>query len=259
MADAPPLQRLIADTCLREDGEARLAEFAALADEHGVAPEDAAALAGAAPRLAIYRRLVQGNLRSVARQMMPRTSALLGDVFERTVDRFLEEVGPRTHYLRDVPHELFAWAAPRWREDARVPAWAADLAAWELAHFAVSAAPRRAAIAPTELALDRGVLIDDATELLRLDWAVHAEGDAPERRAVELAVYRDAEHAIRVLELTPLAAALVRRLVAKEALGDATRAACDDAGYAPTPDVLASIATLLADLGERGLLLGGAP
>ena len=46
---------------------------------------------------------------------------------------------------------------------------------------------------------------------------------------------------------------------AHEALGDATRAACDDAGYAPTPDVLASIATLLADLGERGLLLGGAP
>ena len=265
--EAPPVQRLIADLCLREDGAETLADFDALCTRYGVSPEDAAALREAgAGRLAIYRALVRNNLRAVAAQMMPRTRARLGEAFDRTIARFLEEVAPRIHYFRDVPHELLAWATPRWRADASVPAWTADLAAWELARYAVSAAHRSPDRGePAELAIDRGVLFDDATRLLHVDWAVHLLADdaddraAPDARASDLAVYRDAAHAVRTLELSPLAAALVRRLMNKETLGDATRGACAEVGLEPTPETLASIARLLADLGERGLLLGGAP
>jgi hypothetical protein len=270
MAETPPLQRLLADVCLHEDGGERLANFDALCTQYGVDPEDVAALAGDAARLGIYRRLVLNNLRGVVFQMMPRTRARLGEAFERTLARFLEEVGPRTHYLRDVPHELLEWAAPRWKADASIPAWATDLAAWELVEYAASAAARRSDRgAPDELAIDRGVLFDDATRMLHVDWAVHllpavvpdeaGELAMPEARATDLAVYRDAEHAVRVLELSPLAAALVHRLMAGETLGDATRAACADTSLEPTADALASIARLLADFAERGLLLGGAP
>lgn len=209
---------------------------------------------GGDPRLTIYRRLVRGNLETVLEQMMPLTKALVGDAWETTFARFLEDVGPHTHYLRDVPHELLAFAAPLWKKDARVPAHAADLGAWELAHFAVSAAPKREHAPPGDLALDRAVLFDDAIRLLELDWSVH-EDPIVERR-VHLLLFRDRDHAIRALELSPLAYALVSRLLGGETLGDATKAAALEIGAALDGDVLGSIAQLLADFGERGVLLG---
>lgn len=242
------LQRLIADVCLRADGEDRLADFDAFCKEYGVDPRDADALKDTAPRLAIYRRLVRNNVADVCSKMMPRTREKLGGAFQASIDRFLETVGPRTHYLRDVPHELFTYASPSWPPAER------DLAAWELAEYAVAAAPeRRDRGAPADLALDRPVLFDDAVRMLDLDHAVHTDG---ERKKVHLLVYRDAEHAVRTLELTPLAAALTHRLISGEPLGASTKGACEDVAMPLTDDVLASIARLLADFAERGALLG---
>ena len=60
---------------------------------------------------------------------------------------------------------------------------------------------------------------------------------------------------MRWLELTPLAAAIVARLLAGEALQAAVERACEEHGTAPAA-VAADVARLLADLGERGVLLG---
>jgi hypothetical protein len=243
------LQRLIAAACLRADGEDRLVgDFDVFCKEFGVDPRDAEALKDTAPRLAIYRRLVRNNVADVCAKMMPRTHDALGAELQASIDRFLQAIGPRSHYLRDVPHELFAHASPSWPPAVR------DLAAWELAEYAVAAAPRRRDRgAPTELVLDRPVLFDEAVRMLDLDHAVHAGG---EQKKVHLLVYRDVAHAVRALELTPLAAALTRRLISREPLGAATKGACDDVGSALTDDVLASIARLLSDFAERGALLG---
>ncbi|MGD0530321.1 MAG: DUF2063 domain-containing protein, partial [Polyangiaceae bacterium] len=70
-----------------------------------------------------------------------------------------------------------------------------------------------------------------------------------------LLAYRDADHVVRWLEVTPLAAAILARLVAGEALGEAVERACAEASTAPAA-VLPDIARLLADLGTRGVLLG---
>jgi hypothetical protein len=243
------LQRLIADACLQPNGEERLVrDFDAFCKEHGVDPRDAAALKDTAPRLAIYRRLVRNNVFDVCAKMMPRAAERLDIEFQASVDRFLEAIGPRTHYLRDVPHELFTHQSASWPPVLR------DLAAWELAEYAVSAAPkRRDRGAPADLALDRPVLFDEAVRVLDLDHAVHAD---EEKKKVSLLVYRDAEHAVRTLELTPLAAALVRRLISGETLGTATKGACADMSIALDDEVLGSIARLLADLADRGALLG---
>jgi hypothetical protein len=97
----------------------------------------------------------------------------------------------------------------------------------------------------------------------RYAWAVHElplEGEAiapPARRDTHLLAYRDESHAVRWLELTPLAAAVVARLADGEALGAAVEAACADHQTAPAA-VLPDVAKLLADLGARGVLLGGA-
>src|SRR3990172_7378868 len=117
------LQRLIAAACLRADGEERLVgDFDVFCNEFGVDPRDAEALKDTAPRLAIYRRLVRNNVADVSAKMMPRTHDELGAEFHASIDRFLQSAGPRSHYLRDVPHELFAHASPSWpRSEEHTP------------------------------------------------------------------------------------------------------------------------------------------
>ncbi len=53
-----------------------------------------------------------------------------------------------------------------------------------------------------------------------------------------------------------LASAILERLVAGEALGSALAGACEAQGIALEPALLAEAASLLSDLGERGVLLG---
>jgi hypothetical protein len=91
---------------------------------HGVLPEDTEAILVEPRRLAVYRSLVRNGLSAVVLRMLPRTRARMNAAcdgrFDADFARFVDEVGPRTHYLRDVPAELFAWTEPRWRKD---PTW----------------------------------------------------------------------------------------------------------------------------------------
>jgi hypothetical protein len=230
------------------------------------------------PRLAVYRSLVRNGLSGVVLRMLPRTRArmnaacpaLAGQAagrFDADFACFVEEVGPRTHYLRDVPAELFAWAEASWRSDPAVPAYLPDLAAFELASFAVSASapsPGLAEAGPPgagEVALDRPLAFGPSVRRLDFGWAVHelpADEDsfaAPQQRPVRLLAYRDASHAVRWLELTPLAAAITDQLLSGVPLGPAVQAACADADVSPQ-SVTAEVARLLADLAARGVLLG---
>ena len=265
--DDAALQRAIADACLQAGaGEALAGDLRAFLEQRGVAAEDIEAIVAAPARLAVYRSLVRNGLAAVVVRMMPRTRAHLNaaieDRFDADLGAFLDEVAPRTHYLRDVPAEFFAWVASRWRGDARVPEYLVDLAAHELAQFAVGAAvPSRAPERPADVALDRPLAFAESMRLVAYGWAVHelpADEDAtgaPPRRDVQLLAYRDASHVVRWLELTPLAAAVLEHLAAGEALGSAVERACATFSAAPAA-VLGDIARLLADLGERGVLLG---
>jgi hypothetical protein len=269
MSDAErALQRAIADACLGADADERIArDLRGWLEEHGVEAEDAEAILAAPARLGVYRSLVRNGLSGVVLRILPRTRARVnaasGGRFDADLTAFVDECGPRTHYLRDVPAEFVEWAAPRWRVDARVPGWALDLATHEIASFAVAssrpAAPPRAL---AELALDRPLAFTGSMRLLRHAWAVHElpagdepPFDPPAQRAVRLLAWRDATHDVRWLELTPLAAEVVERLHEGESLGAAVEHACAAHGTMPAA-VLADVARLLADLGERGVLLG---
>jgi hypothetical protein len=264
------LQRAIAEACLgARAGEAIAKDLRGWLEERGVPADDIEAILAAPPRLGVYRSLVRNGLSSVVLRMLPRTRARMNAAcagrFDVDLAAFVDEVGPRTHYLRDVPAEYLAWAGPRWRADASVPAYLADLATHELTQFAVAAAaPASRAPGVAEVALDRSLAFLESTRLVHHGWAVHelpADEDAtgePTRREVHLLAYRDADHVVRWLELTPLASAIVTRLLAGESLGDAVAQACSLAATAPA-SVLPDIARLLADLGERGVLLGADP
>lgn len=237
--------------------------LAALCRKHEVSAEDAAALELGLPRLAVYRELVRGNLQEALRLSIPRTLARLGPSFETYFDRFLAERAPRTHYLRDVTAELLDFCAPLWEADGRVPAYLSELARHEALHLQVSAIPTppRGHVA-AGLSLDLGVELSKALRLVHYAHCVHELPDAeedrsePARRAVSLLVYRSPEHEVRYLELSPLASAILERLLAGHTLGGAVKGAAAAEGAGLTEAVLSGAAQLLADLAARGVVWG---
>jgi hypothetical protein len=257
------LQRAIADACLAAAGGKELEEdLAGFLARRGVAQADIDAILAAPRRLGVYRSLVRNGLSSVVLDLLPKTRTLLnaGGQFDADLASFVEERGPGTHYLRDVPGEFFAWAEPRWRADSSVPPYACELALNELLRFEISCA---VAIAPgsvvAEVALDRAVVFDASARVARYAFAVHEVDDTPTdppaARAVQLLGYRDAEHQVCWMELTPLAYAILERLMAGQPLGPAVESACAEADAAAVL-VASDVARLLADLGDRGVLLG---
>jgi hypothetical protein len=130
-SDREALEIALARACLGEqDGDMVAGDLRGFLDRHGVLAEDAEAILAAPRRLAVYRSLVRNGLSAVVLRMLPRTRARMNAVcdgrFDSDFARFVDDVGPRTHYVRDVPAELFAWAEPRWRADPKVPAYEAS-------------------------------------------------------------------------------------------------------------------------------------
>jgi hypothetical protein len=241
------------------DAEAFLAEA-------GLGEADRASLAKLGEgRLLLYRKLVRGGLTKAIRLEIPRTAARLGEAFDPWADRFIAEESPRSHYLRDVAFEFVDWVAPRWAADAAVPSYLADLARHELSTFDAGTAAGEAASTGVDLELDRRVRFHASARLLRYDHAVHrllaeeSARDVPERTPTALLAYRDREHEVRYLELTPLAAAILGRLLAGETLRAAVVGGAEALGHALDGAVLGGTGTLLEDLGGRGVVLGGEP
>ncbi len=235
-------------------------------ESRNVLEEDILAMLAGPPRLGIYRRLVRNNLEGVTRKLLGRTRARFESAFDQSFDAFVEEVGPRTHYLRDVPSEFLAWVRPRWAASAEVPAYASDLATHELVEFAVGIAPKpRENDALGDITVDRVLVFADALRLVRYAHAVHTLPSlsslrtVPAERPVSLLVYRDDTDAVRFLELTPLAANITERLLEGARLASALGPACEAEKITLDDAVLADVARLLADFGERGILLGARP
>jgi hypothetical protein len=263
---ADPIPALAAVVREREADARARADFAAFLAERDLADADREAmLAVGAERFLVYRSLVHNRVRNTVRDFITRTAARLGIKRLRAdVADFMDERAIVSPYLRDVPAEFVEFAIPRWRDDASLPAYVVDLARHELVDYTVRNDPRGGE-APTgePLALDRPLRFDGAARLIEYDYAVHRlpldedDRSEPAREATRLLVYRDAKHKVRYLELTPLAAAILRQLVVQGlAVADGLRAACDELGVELGDEQLGIAAQLLADLADRGVMLG---
>lgn len=262
-----PLERALADLafgpafCPTDD-----AAVDAWLERNAVPEADAAALrAGGLEQLLVYRSLARGNLREALRASIPRTMARLGAVFDEYFARYLAERAPRTHYLRDVTPDFIEFCAPGWATDDRVPRYALDLARHEAVQIDVGAMQTRPRDhAHEELALDSAVRFVEATRLMHYAFAVHrlsedeADRTAPEQAPTSLLVYRSPDHEVRYLELTPWAAGLLSRLLAGAPLAVAVGEAANEADTPLDRNLLERTTRLLADLAERGALLGKA-
>jgi hypothetical protein len=231
---------------------------------HGLAGSDAAALrAGELERLLVYRDLVRGTLRDALELSIPRSIARLGASFSEHFEDFLALRGSSSHYLRDVTGEFLSFCAEAWANDARVPSYLLDLARHEALHIEIAAAAREPLRhAAKALDLDAPLEFVRAVRRMHYAYAVHRLPEAvedrsePERLTTDLLVYRSPDHEVRYLELTPLAAAILDRLLSGATLRDSVEGAAAAHGARLEPLLLESTARLLADLSERGVLLG---
>lgn len=231
---------------------------------HRVAADDARAMTRDFPRLLVYRGLVRSNLREALRATMPRTLARLGAAFDPYFDEFLRVSPPITHSLRDLTPQFLGFASERWARDPNVPAYLADLARHEALQVEVAsllAFPKDNV--PAELSLDRGVEFIDAVRLVNYTWAVHrlpedeSSRALPEHSQASLLVYRSPEHDVRYLELAPFAQALLSSLLVERlSLQLSLASAAESVGLPLDDQLLTRAARLLADLAERGALLG---
>jgi len=232
-------------------------------DGRGLEPRDRDALAAVDGRsFFVYRRLVRDSLRGAIESELSRTAEVLGERFLEQVDAFIAAALPRSHYLRDIAFEFVEFAAPRWNNDPDIPAFLPDLARHELLAYEVAAA-RRPLEVPFDAALEleRAVVFHESARLARYDFPVHELGSEDrclEPRKTWLLVYRDADHEIRTLSLTELAAEIVERLLAGQPLRDAIVGSSLDGNATLSPELLQDTARLLADYAERGVLLGSA-
>jgi hypothetical protein len=218
--------------------------------------------------LAIYRRLVRSGLASVVFKLLPRARARMNrehdDAFDKAFVAFLDEAGPRTHYMRDVPGEIVTWAEKFWKDSNVASKWI-ELALYEAALFAVESAPDDSEATLREIDLARALIFSNAIRVLSLEHAVHElpenpeDRSDPERRSASLLIYRDAENDVTELELTPFFARLVRACVGGSSLKDGLAQSARAEKLSVDDKLLADVAQFLADLGERGVLRGGAP
>ena len=217
-------------------------------------------------RVEVYRKLVRATLRSAIEREIPLAAARLGDAYRDWADRFIAEQAPVSQVLRDVAYEFVIWVTPKWRADPSVADYIPDLARYELFEFDVHTAQDSVEAVQVLAGLppDQGVAFHGSARVARFDHAVHQLPDdvtdrtLPVKRPSGALGYRDADGRYRQMDLTPLATEiLLALLVDAQPLAAAVQGACAALGLQPTPKVVEGTASVLSDLAERGVILGG--
>jgi len=244
---------------LRTDARAFLSEA-------GVQGADLDQMAGlGAERLLVYRRLVFNRFVDVIEMTLPRIRERRGrEAFHADVSMFLQERASSSPYLRDIASEFVEWVGSHWQRDESVPAYFHSLARHELLSFEIAAMPEESReVEEAELDLDRPVIMQSVARVVRYGHAVHElpsdveDQTEPEQRETALLAYRDREHKVRYLDLGAASAEIVEALLHRGAtLRDAIASGAEAGGVDLDDAYLGGVANMLADLAQRGVLLG---
>lgn len=220
-------------------------------------PDDLRALGGEASRWLTYRRLVRARLGDAVTAAFPRTMELLGAATMHVlVADFLATAPPTTRYVRGIPGDFVAYIDTR---PAAFDATARDLMAYELAVLDVTFAPDPDVSVVGDFSMQRPAALCPARRLLSLSHEVDllpCDG-VYAARPRRLCVYRSPhDHTVVTLVLSPLAWALLARLDAGDTMAEAFANAASVGGVALDAAVVGEFGNLVADVMERGLMLG---
>jgi hypothetical protein len=232
-------------------------------------PETVFAAFGENPaRWKVYRRMVRARLTESIEHGFERLVVAVGpDRFREIIGRFLAEAPPRSHYLRDVPSEFFHFFQEKGDALMRaygLPAYTLDLARYEWAELETAYSFDEAGALETgPLDMQAVAVLTPAHRLLELAYPVHRTGsgggdETMQAAPFSLCLYRDPKtHEVAVLELTPVTAAMLSLMERRTLpLVEVVRKAAEAVGATVDIAFVEALSTLLADLTERGVLLG---
>lgn len=218
-------------------------------------------------RVLIYRRLVHARFRGAVEVTLPRTAARLGTTaFDDEIAEFLADRASSSPFVADVAREFVVWAGDRWPTKPEVPVYLLDLARHELLWVEVASAFDDDAEAVTpDVSLDARLVFRKSAAVARYRHAVHLLSDdtndhaEPATGETAILAYRDPDYQVRYLELSPVAAHIVERLLCDHAtLKSAIFEGCAAVGVAVDDAVLGGVVAMLTDLTERGVVRGAA-
>lgn len=212
----------------------------------------------------IYRHMVRSRFMEEGRASLRRTLKAVGDdAFEAMFERFLAAAPPRSRAFFDVVPELAAFASDYWRDNADVPAWAADLATYEGARVRVADMVSRRERSLAEFEFDRVPELHDAMLLLSLSHRVHRDpepDDSYERRPTEICVYRAKDdRTVGAYVLGSFAAGCMRAWQEGATVSDSVARVSEAQQIAVNAKLIDGLCTVLSDLMERGVVLGSRP
>jgi hypothetical protein len=219
-----------------------------------------------------YRRMVRTRFYDVAHHAFERLAATIGaERFRSLIDAFLAHAPPRSPYLRDVPGEVVAYAASDWARlqgALGLPDHALDLMRYEWAELDAGYSHEEVSTSEVvPLVMDRPAVLSPTHRLLQLRYAVHQigtdSGEATQVAAIPtlLCLYRDPKtHEVETLELTPVAFAILAGIEKERvSLTDVVRNASGALHVGVDVAFVEALSALLADLVERGVVLGSTP
>lgn len=225
---------------------------------------EAALSAMGSPRIAVYRQLVRGAIHNLLGDMLPRTLARIEDRRADWINHWLADTGPRSRILRELVDEWVTWVSPRWLADPEIPDYLVDLLHHESVEMLVNAAP--VADPPADMseafALESRLFFDPSARIERYAHAIHLlPEDCDDRtpalvQATALLIYRDDEHEVRFLHLSPLAASITDFLLSGETVKKALISGTAASGLDLDDEVLGRMSGLFADFATRGIVLG---
>lgn len=234
------------------------------------APEaDLDALGAPHDRWALYRDLVRNRVLDALSEALPRTRVAATPArFDAWCAQWLDAAPPRTRYVRELMPEFADWLHRNPAAREGLPAAFDDLLRYERALHRVALAPDPSpdALAAAPFAMERPARFHPVLARLDLRWAVHRATPREETHAADegrhaLLIYRHpTRFSAQTLTLSPVAAAVLDAMIP----GDDDVTSCVQRALA-AHDLAAgavfieSFAELLADLMERGVLLGAVP
>lgn len=212
-----------------------------------------------AQRWHLYRAMARGRLHDLVAGVFGRTREALGaQAFDSLFASWLEEAAPSSPIFWRTADEFGGFVLERLgRDDSAIR----DRLAYERIVWRVRQAPYPEPGRYEALDLEHPAVLQPAHECLALEHPVHlAAGSGDEApRHVALVVFRGREDALEILELNPLAEALLVRLRAPhESVAAVLRELAAVRELRIGPALLESIAETLAQWHALGLLLGSA-
>lgn len=176
---------------------------------------------GNARRFHDYRRMVRQRIHEELRRSFKRTCSVVGaERFDRMIDQYLANHGPRSRFFHYIPVEFAAHMLPYLRETTAIPTHAADLMQLEATRREVANLldlphTERQGLLPFDF--EQHVVLHPTVRLLALHHPVHEaadEGCDYPQQPTFLALYRPTDDArVRHFVVNPVTFDLLRLLV----------------------------------------------